>query len=93
MTGILHLVNQTYIEWCCKKQATVVTTATYSSEFVAMQSMTDQIIKLWYTLCMVRVPLDYHSYAFGDNCAIIQQSNITESKLMKHWNARAFHCI
>ena len=27
MTGILHLMNQTLIEWYCKKQATV---ATYS---------------------------------------------------------------
>ena len=55
--------------------------------------MIDQIIDLWYTLCMMGVPLDYHSYAFGDNCAIIQQSNIPESKLKKCWNTLAFHCI
>ena len=35
MTGILHQVNQTPIEWYCKKQATLAT-AMYSSEFVAM---------------------------------------------------------
>ena len=45
MTGILHLVNQTPIEWYCKKQATVVT-ATYSLEFMATWSMTDQMIDL-----------------------------------------------
>ena len=39
---------------------------------------------------MMGVPLDYHSYTFGDNHAITQQSNIPESKLMKHWNALAF---
>ena len=33
------------------------------------------------------------SLAFGDNHAIIQQSNIPESKLMKCWNALAFHCV
>ena len=43
MTRILHLVNQTPIEWYYKKQATV---ATYSSEFITMQSMTNQIIDL-----------------------------------------------
>ena len=52
----------------------------------------DQITDLHYTLCM-GVPLDYHSYAFLDNWAIIQQSNIPESKLMKHWNALAFHHV
>ena len=35
MTGFLHQVNQTPIEWYCKKQSTV-TTATYSSEFITM---------------------------------------------------------
>ena len=35
MTGILHLVNQTPIEWYCKKQATVATVM-YSLEFIAM---------------------------------------------------------
>ena len=34
MTGILHLVNQTPIEWYCKKQATIAT-ATESSELIA----------------------------------------------------------
>ena len=29
MTGILHLINQTSIDWHCKKQATVAT-AMYS---------------------------------------------------------------
>ena len=35
-------------------------------------NMTDQIIVLQYTLGMMGVPLDYHSYAFRDNHAIIQ---------------------
>ena len=73
MTSILHLINQTHIEWYCKRQATVVT-PTNSSELITAWSTTDQIIDLWYTLHMMGGPLDYHSYAFGDNCAIIQQS-------------------
>ena len=34
VTGILHMMNVTPIDWCSKKQATVET-ATYGSEFVA----------------------------------------------------------
>ena len=55
--------------------------------------MTDQIIDLCYTLHMMGVPLDYHSYAFRDNHFIIQQSNIPKSKLMKHWNTLVFHSV
>jgi hypothetical protein len=35
VTGILHLINKTPIEWYSKKQATVET-ATYGSEFVSV---------------------------------------------------------
>ena len=92
MTGILHVINQTPIEWYCRKQPTV-STATYSLESITVRSMTDQIIDLEYTLCMIGVLLDYHSYMFMDNCTIIQKSNIPESKLMKCWNAPAFHHV
>ena len=61
MTRVLHLVNQTPIEWYCKKQPTVATVM-YSFKFIATQSMTDQIIDLWCPLHMMGVPLDYHSY-------------------------------
>ena len=91
LTGFLHMVNQTCIKWFCKRQVTVAT-ATYLSEFMATQSMTDQTY-MCAILHIIGVLLDYHSYAFGDNCAIIQQSNIPESKLMKHWDALAFHCV
>ena len=45
VTGILHLVNQTPIDWFSKKQATVET-ATYGSEFVAARTAVEQIIDL-----------------------------------------------
>jgi hypothetical protein len=37
VTGILHLVNKTPIDWYSKKQATVET-VTYGSEFIAAQT-------------------------------------------------------
>eukprot|EP00957_Ditylum_brightwellii_P186521 14200935-Ditylum_brightwellii.AAC.1 len=49
MTGILHLLNKTPVEWFSKKQATVEV-ATYSSEMVAARTCVEQIIDLRNTL-------------------------------------------
>eukprot|EP00934_Nitzschia_sp_Nitz4_P007498 Nitzschia sp. Nitz4//scaffold70_size99833//1423//3150//NITZ4_004580-RA/size99833-snap-gene-0.140-mRNA-1//-1//CDS//3329557090//7488//frame0 len=49
VTGTLHFVNQTPIEWFSKKQSTVET-ATYGSEFVAARTATEQIIDIRITL-------------------------------------------
>ena len=56
VTGIIHLVNKTPVEWYSKKQATVET-ATYGSEFVAARIATDQIIDLRATLHYLGVPV------------------------------------
>jgi hypothetical protein len=45
VTGILHIANQTPIDWFSKKQVTVET-ATYGSEFVAARTCTEQIMDL-----------------------------------------------
>jgi hypothetical protein len=67
VTGILHLVNKTPIDWYSKKQATVET-ATYGSEFIAAQVCVDQIIDLFTTpLLYLGVPIRDKSYMFGDN--------------------------
>jgi hypothetical protein len=49
VTGILHLINGTPIDWYSKKQATVET-ATYVSEFVDARTCVEQIIDLCHTL-------------------------------------------
>ena len=56
VTGILHLLNQTPIDWFSKKQATIET-ATYGSEFVAARIAVDQIIALWTYLRYFGVPI------------------------------------
>ena len=40
LTGCLHFVNKTLVDWYSKKQATVET-ATYGSEFVAAKRATE----------------------------------------------------
>jgi hypothetical protein len=66
VTGILHLVNKTPIEWYSKKQATIET-ATHGSEFVAARLCVEQIIDLCNTLRYLGVPIREKSYMFGDN--------------------------
>jgi hypothetical protein len=45
VTGILHMLNATPVDWYSKRQATVET-ATYGSEFVAARIATDQVIDI-----------------------------------------------
>jgi hypothetical protein len=73
VTGILHLVNKTPIEWYSKKQATVQT-ATYGSEFVASRICVEQIIDLRNTLSFLGVPVREKSYMFGDNKSVVDSS-------------------
>jgi len=56
VTGILHLLNKTPIDWYSKKQPTVET-ATYGSEFVAARTCVEQIVDLRYTLHYLGVPI------------------------------------
>ena len=49
VTGILHMINGTPVDWFSKRQDTVET-ATYGSEFVAARIATEQIIDLRTTL-------------------------------------------
>jgi hypothetical protein len=54
VTGILHLVNKTLLDWYSKNQA-MDEIATYGSEFVAARTCVEQIIDLHTTF--------WHSYS------------------------------
>jgi hypothetical protein len=56
VTGILHLVNKTPIDWYSKKQSTVET-ATYGSEFVAAHTCVEQVMDLRNKLRYLGVPV------------------------------------
>ena len=49
LTGCLHSVNKTPVDWYSKKQARVET-ATYGSEFVAAKTATEKIMDIRQTL-------------------------------------------
>jgi hypothetical protein len=86
VTGILHLCNQTLIDWYSKRQATGET-ATFGSEFTAARIAVDQIINLQTTLWYLGVPVNHKSYMFGDNQAVVMNSSIPHSSLNKRHNA------
>ena len=82
VTGILHLINKTPVDWYSKKQATVET-ATYGSEFVAARVCVEQIIDLRTTLRYLGVPIRAKSYMFGDNKSVVDSSMQLHAKLHK----------
>ena len=92
VTGILHFLNQTPIDWFSKKQATAET-ATYGSEYVAARTCIEQIIALRNTLRYLGVPVIGPSYMFGDNDSVVNSSTKIDAKLHKRHIALSFHRV
>jgi hypothetical protein len=92
MTGILHLLNKTPIDWFSKKQATVEN-ATYSSEMVAMRNCVEHIIDLRATLRYLGVPIREKSFMFGDNESVVKSATQVHVKLHKRHNMLSFHFV
>jgi hypothetical protein len=85
VTGVLHFVNGTPIEWYSERQAT------YGAEFYAARVTADQIVYLRLTLRYLSVPIDENSHIFGDNASVVISASILHSS--KRHNALSFHCV
>ena len=92
VTGILHLLNGTLLDWFSKRQNTVET-ATYGSEFVAARTAVDQIVDIRLTLRYLGVPIIGESIMFGDNQSVVTSATIPESALNKRHNALSYHRV
>jgi hypothetical protein len=90
VTGILHFLNQTPVEWYAKKQATVEV-ATYGSEFVAARIASEQVIGMRTTLRYLGVPVHGPTRMFGDNGSVIASSTVPHSPLKKRHQALSYH--
>ena len=90
VSGIMHMMNKTPIEWFCKRQ-NQVETATYGSEFMAMRIATEQIMELRYMLRMLGVPVNSPTWLFGDSMSAVMSSTIPSITLKKRWNALSYH--
>jgi len=92
VTGILHLVNQTVVDFYSKKQP-AVQTATYGSEYMAARTATEQIIELRTILRYLGVPIKSASYLFGDNKTVVDSSANPASKLSKRHVLLSYHRV
>ena len=90
VTGIIHFLNGTPVEWFTRKQPTVET-ATYGSEFSAARTAIQQIAGLRLTLQYLGVNIDSTSYLFGDNESVVKSSTLPQSQLGKRHHALAYH--
>ena len=92
VSGILHLLNQTPVDWYTKKQATVEA-ATYGSEFSSGRTAIEQITALRIELRYLGVPILGPSYLFGDNESVVKSSTIPHSLLHKRHHALSYHKV
>jgi hypothetical protein len=90
VTGVIHFLNQTPIEWYTKKQTTVET-ATYGSEFASARIAIQQIASMRITLQYLGVPIEKSAYLFGDNESVVKSSTVPHSQLSKRHHALAYH--
>ena len=91
-TGILHMLNQTPVDFTSKRQDTVET-ATYGSEFIAARIATEQIMDLRNTLRYFGVPIEDRTYMFGDNQSVVTSSTLPHSVLKKRHQLLAYHRV
>ena len=91
LTGCLHFVNKTPVDWYSKKQATVET-ATYGSEFVAAKTVTEQIMDIRQTLRYLGAPIGSESF-FGDSRSVVTTATLPHFTLTKCHNILAFHRV
>jgi hypothetical protein len=92
VSGVLHFLNQTPLDWFSKKQGSVET-ATYGSEFMASRICVKQAIDLRLTLRYLGVPICNQSYMFGDNEAVVNSATKFDAKLHKRHTALSFHRV
>jgi hypothetical protein len=90
VTAILHLMNQTPIEWFSKKQATVET-ATYGSEFVAAKTAVQQSMGIRTALRYLGVSVKGPTHLFGDNGSVVTNATLPYSPLRKRHHALSYH--
>jgi len=82
VTGILHQLNKTPIDWYSKLQSTVET-ATFGSEYIAARTCTEQVIDLRLTLRCLGAPINGPTMVLGDNKSVINSAAIPHSKMHK----------
>jgi hypothetical protein len=82
VTGIIHFLTGSPVEWYTRKQPTVET-ATYGLEFTMAKSAIQQIAVLQLTLQYLGVKMETSSYLFVDNKSVVKGAKLPQLQLGK----------
>jgi hypothetical protein len=91
-TGLLVYLNYALIHGMSKKQ-TSIETSSFGSEFMAMKAATEYVRSLRFKSGMMGIPVDCHTYVYGDNQSVLANTTMPHSNLKKKSNAIAFHFV
>ena len=91
VTGCLHFLNKTPIDWYASKQKTV-NTSTFGSESDAGRRCTEHILDIRIMLRYMGIPLG-RSIMFGDAKSVHDNMTRPHSKLNKRHTALSYHRI
>ena len=91
VTATLTVLNKTVIDWYSKKQGTVES-STFTAEYLAGRTTTDQVIDMRNTLRYMGTPVG-RTVVFGDNQSVITNSTIPQSQLQKRHAALSYHRV
>ena len=92
VTGVLHFVNKTPLDWFSKKQNTVET-ATFGSENNAARAAIEQIRANKQTLMYLGVPLAGSPILLGDNESVVNSGTHPHGKLHKRHLMLSYHFV
>jgi hypothetical protein len=92
ITGVLVVVGSTPVSWLSEHQG-AVETSTYSAEFCAMRTATEEAIAIRYMLRSLGIPVNKPTRLFGDNLGVIQNASMPEANLHKKHVAISFHRV
>ena len=91
-TGFIIFLNNSPIYWSSKKQGGIETSS-FGSEFMAMKQCCEYLRGLRYKLRMMGIPVDEHSFVFGDNKSVLVNSSQPDSVLKKKSNSIAYNFV
>ena len=91
-TGYVIYINKALVAWFSKKQSTIETSV-FGAEFVAMKLACEHNRSLRYKLRMMGVPIDGHTFVYGDNMSVIHNTSKPESTLNKKSNSICYHFV
>jgi hypothetical protein len=91
-TGLLIYLNMAPIVWFSKRQRTVESSV-FGAEFVAMKNGIETCQGLRYKLIIMGVALSGPTFVYGDNMAVVHNTQRPEFVLKKKSNSICYHAV